>query len=98
MKKWKIDGFKNKDEWEADFNHLQGYTQITGSEAIVGTINVSLTGDAGALGQYDSKYVSVASDSTLYLLCEEDYFYRSQLGTDDYYECLEMCSKFFPYP
>ena len=21
---WKIDGVKNKDEWEADFNHLQG--------------------------------------------------------------------------
>ena len=95
---WKIDGVKNKDEWEADFNHLQGYTQITGSEAIVVKIIVSLTRNGGALGDCRSEYVPVASDPTMYLLCEEDCFYRSRLGTVDYYECLWMCSEFFPFP
>jgi hypothetical protein len=67
---------------------LQGWTQITGSDAIVVKIIVSLTRNGGALGDCRSDYVPVTSDPTMYLLCEEDCVYRSQLGTDDYYECL----------
>ena len=77
---WKIDGAVNKPEWEADFNHLQGWKQIPGSEAIVVKISVSLTRNGVALGNCRSAYVPVASDPTLYLLCEEDCFLPLPVG------------------
>ena len=73
---WKIDGATNKGEWEADFNHLQGWTQIPGSEAIVVKIIVNLTRNGVALGGCRSEYVRVASDPGVYLFCEDDCFER----------------------
>jgi hypothetical protein len=78
---WKIDGAKNKTEWEADFNYLQGWTQIPGSEAIVVKITVNLTRNGGALGGCGSDYVPIPSDPGVALFCEEEYFNRFVSGT-----------------